>query len=192
MSATAAGDAPAAAVDAAKTDKAEQAFRSTLNDQFEKVEEQSRRLALIRQELETLEAPTRRDVAEVRARIDETDRKFTKVGRCVCVTRTGRLASRLADWLGRWGLGLRLFGSQASKVTKISEEWLVLWSDAPPPARRGVRVGGEGWLGWCSQVWWLVWCCAVDGARVLVVPAVFKACAMGAAADWTCGDVAGV
>ena len=66
-------------MDAAKTAKAEKVFRSNLDNQFEKVEEQARRLALIKQELETLEAPTRRDVAEVRARIDETDRKFTKV-----------------------------------------------------------------------------------------------------------------
>ena len=66
-------------MDATKAAKAEKVFRSNLENQFEKVEEQARRLALIKQELETLEAPTRRDVAEVRARIDQTDRKFTKV-----------------------------------------------------------------------------------------------------------------
>ena len=67
MASTSGGGGSAEGVDAAKTDKAEKVFRSTLENQFEKVEEQARRLALIKQELETLEAPTRRDVAEVRA-----------------------------------------------------------------------------------------------------------------------------
>ena len=40
---------------------------------------QGRRLAIIKQELETLEAPTRKDVAEIRARIESTDREFAKV-----------------------------------------------------------------------------------------------------------------